>query len=476
MKTRIGHLLTQAGLVTEAQLARALEVQNFAGGRVGTLLLERGALGEDDLGKTLALQHGCGYVPWSALAEIPADTLALLPAKFALKHSAIPYERSDGHVKMALLDPSDLRVLDELVFVTGKKVIVGVTPEVRIYQALEKHYGKLRAPRFALLAEKLSRPPRTPSARSEELPSETPPPAPDFFAEMAGAGRDRESRPALSLAPPLATSPVPPPPPEFFGGPEETTEIGWENPDAPQASSFNWAPDVEPAPPTAPETIPWDDTTGGRSKGRREVPEPPSSHSYADSYAEPAPLEPAPDEPGPYEEEPPFLSPFEPSEGVEGQDTFAAVTAATDRDGIADAILEALARRFERAAIFSSRSEGVAGWASAGPGVDASAIAGFSATWTEPSVFMNARLSRVFYLGPLPLLPRHDQLAAALGGWPGECAVQPVFIGEKPIAFLLVTVGQPGAVTAEDLDFLRELSDAAAWAFANAIRLRKREI
>jgi GAF domain-containing protein len=89
---------------------------------------------------------------------------------------------------------------------------------------------------------------------------------------------------------------------------------------------------------------------------------------------------------------------------------------------------------------------------------------------------MNARLSRVFYLGPLPVLPRHDQLAAALGGWPGECVVQPVFIGERPIAFLLATVSQPGAVTAEDLDFLRELSDAAASAFAKAIRLRKREI
>jgi hypothetical protein len=463
MKTRIGHLLTQAGLVTEAQLARALEVQSFAGGRIGTLLLERGALGEDDLGKTLALQHGCGYVPWTALADVPAEALALLPAKFALKHSAIPFERINGQVRMAMLDPGDLRVLDELVFVTGKKVIAGVTPEVRIYQALEKHYGKLRAPRFALLAEKLSRPQRLPSARSQDLPSETPPPAPDFFAEMAGPGTDRK----LSLAPSLDHSPLrPPPPPSFFGSTEETPEIGWENPDEPPASPFDWTPADEPAAPTAVETIPWDDTT--RSGRRMQAPEP---LAPAPAYEEPAP-----DEVGPYEEEPPFLTAFEPSEGLEGEETFGAVTAATDRDGIADAILEALARRFERAAIFSSRSEGVAGWASTGPGVDASAIAGFSATWTEPSVFMNARLSRVFYLGPLPLLPRHDQLAAALGGWPGECVVQPVFIGERPIAFLLVTVGQPGAVTAEDLDFLRELSDAAAWAFANAIRLRKREI
>ena len=71
---------------------------------------------------------------------------------------------------MALRDAGDLRILDELVFVTGRKVFVAAAPEVRIYQALEKYYGKLRAPRFALLAEKLSRPRRTPSARPANEP------------------------------------------------------------------------------------------------------------------------------------------------------------------------------------------------------------------------------------------------------------------------------------------------------------------
>src|ERR1700693_1241246 len=120
MKTRIGHLLTRANLVSEAQLASALEVQHFAGGRIGTLLLERGILSEEDLGKTLALQHGCGYVSWSVLADLSPETLAVLPGRFALKHFAVPYERGEGYVKMALRDPGDLRIFDELVFVTGR--------------------------------------------------------------------------------------------------------------------------------------------------------------------------------------------------------------------------------------------------------------------------------------------------------------------------------------------------------------------
>jgi hypothetical protein len=484
MKTRIGHLLTRAELVTDAQLARALEVQSFAGGRIGTLLLERGALAEDDLGKTLALQHGCGYIPWTVLVEIPPDTLALLPARFALKHSAIPYERGEGWVKMALRDPSDLRVFDELVFVTGRKVIVGVTPEVRIYQSLEKYYGKLRAPRFALLAEKLSRLQRTASPRPAG-----PPPAPDFFAEMAAPTAGRESGPSLTLAPALEPSQTPPDPspwhaPEEFSvtewdSPQElqpwemqTRAESWQSPSepepeflespaaaAPPPSPFGWDPSGDPEPQPALEPIPWDDTTGARSRKKAPAPVDPPGPAPAPTVAEEAAFD---------------FGAVEPLE--EEDEEFAAVAAATDRDAIADAVLEALAHQFERSAIFSSRSDGVTGWAASGEGFDAAAIRAFSATWSEPSVFMTARLSRALYLGPLPLLPRHDQLAAALGGWPGECVVQPVFIGEKPVAFLLVSVQQPGAVTVEDLDFLRELSGAASSAFANAIRLRKREI
>lgn len=450
MKTRIGHLLTRANLVSEAQLARALEVQNFAGGRIGTLLLERGILSEEDLGKTLALQHGCGYISWSVLADLPPETLAVLPGRFALKHFAVPYEWGEGYVKMALRDPGDLRIFDELVFVTGRKVLVAVAPEVRIYQALEKYYGKLRAPRFALLAEKLSRSQRTPSARPAG-----PPPAPDFFAEMqAAALAEADARP-ITLAPSPDPEPFLPPEPERAPA---------EAPRPPRPSPFGWAPSPvavgEAAAPDAPDAIPWEDTTGSRSK---------PSAAASEEVLPPAPFEEmVPFEDAGFDSIEPF--PGAPDEGFPG------VAAATERDAIADAVLEALGRRFTHAAIFSSRSDGIAGWVAAGDHVDPSGVRSFSASWTEPSVFLNARLSRTFYLGPLPSLPRHARLAAALGGWPGECVVQPVFIGERPVAFLLVTAVRPGAVTAEDLGYLRELSEAASSAFENAIRLKKREI
>ena len=158
------------------------------------------------------------------------------------------------------------------------------------------------------------------------------------------------------------------------------------------------------------------------------------------------------------------------------EEGFDQVLAATNRDATAGAVLAALVRRFPSAAIFSSRSEGVTGWDAAGKDVNPSALRSFSVSWNEPSVFLTARISRDFYVGPLPSLPRHDQLAAALGGWPREGIVLPVFIGEKPVAFLYASSPSPGAFSAWDLAFIRRLCDAASTAFANAIRLKKGEI
>jgi Type II secretion system (T2SS), protein E, N-terminal domain len=467
MKTRIGHILVRDDLVSEAQLARALEVQNFAGGRIGTLLMERGALGEEDLGKTLAQQHGCGYMPWSALSEIPEDTIAVLPSRFALKHCAVPFEKGEGYVKMALRDPTDLRILDELVFVTGRKVFVSVAPEVRIYQALEKYYGKLRAPRYAVLAERLSRP------RGLPIRSAAPPPPPDFF----------EPRPS-SPPKPIAVSDEAAL--DIEAGPEPPPSISPLSPDAQPAPprverSFedrprSWgnflSPELQREPPGEPEGIPWEDTTRTRLRKQQEATPP----------AAPPPFEEAAafdfSSSGRSEERPPPASTPPPSESTSPvpEESFSRILTQTERDAIADAVLEALVRRFPGAAIFSSRSEGVAGWTAAGDRVRPEAIRAFSTSWVEPSVFLNARLSRTFYLGPLSDLPRHEQLAEALGGWPGECLVQPVLIQEKPVAFLLAVAPEAGRMTAEDISYSRELAEATASALANAIRLKKKEI
>ena len=575
---RLGQLLVRADLVSENNLARALGVQHFAGGRIGTLLLERGSVNEDDLGKTLAQQHGCEYVPWKLLADVPPIVIAALPAKFAIKHAAVPYDRSESSIKLALRDPADLRILDELFFVTGRKIIAAVAPEVRIYQALEKYYGERRTPRYAILAEKLSRP-----ARGSRAGSGAPPPPPQFFPEperpsrplpepheiwgdadadlgapaiiqswkvtaprggWAGTSSPRAPRPTGEVesipweemppspalwspdvpaveAPPapvkkadVATGPVPglppPPPPPQPPSAEPARPLAVSPAAAPSVSPAPPVPaepvpplepappvepprpavqQLEPAPPLAaavplpPAAVPWPPEPPPAEMGspppdlwRPEPPAPPMETvasavgSLPAGAPTPAPLEPP--------SAPSFVRPLPAAAERPALPTaadFPEVASATDRDSIGAAVLSALARRFSRVALFAARPDAVAGWAAAGD-FDSEVVRRIAIPWSDPSVFLNVRLSRSFYLGPLLQLPRHRDIAAALGGWwPEECVVQPVLMKEKPVAFLFA-IGDGDGVTPMDLVYLRTLAETASVAFASAIRLKKKEI
>ncbi|MEP6801939.1 MAG: hypothetical protein ABJC07_08385 [Acidobacteriota bacterium] len=461
---RLGQLLLRADLVTENDLARALGVQQFAGGRIGTLLLERGSVSEDDLGRTLAQQHGCEYAAWNLLADIPGAVIAALPAKFAIRHAAVPYDRPEGSLRCVLRDPADLRILDELFFVTGRKIVAAVAPEARIYQALEKYYGERRTPRFAILAEKLSRPARAPRAP-------VPAPPPQLFGDTArapaplpepqeiwGDGADAD----LSAGPPIIqTWKVPDP------------HGGWAGTSSPRSARLS----------TEVEAISWEDMPpspslwtaegpGGGVASADVPPEPPASPSGPIAVAQPSRADAAPRGAVPA---PPAASPGE-RPGVPSAADFPAVSGAADRDAVAAAALAALETRFPRVAILAARPEGVAGWSAAGDlNGGPERFRKLTIPWSEPSVFLNVRLSRSFYLGPLLKLPRHEALAEALGTWPEECAVQPVLIKKKPVAFFYVESPRDG-VTPLDLVFLRELALAASAGFASAIRLKKKEI
>jgi len=155
---------------------------------------------------------------------------------------------------------------------------------------------------------------------------------------------------------------------------------------------------------------------------------------------------------------------------------FAVILAARGRDEIFEAALAALGRRFRRSAVFVVRPDGVGGWSGAGGGVDVAALRRFDLSWTEPSIFLNVRMSRSFYLGVLPPLARHEELAAALGGWPPECLVQPVLMRDKTVAFFYSECREAQGASPADLTYVRELAGATAAALAASIRLRKKQV
>ncbi len=199
---RLGELLERRGVLSRDQLLRALRHQKVVGGKLGTCLLEIDAVPEEEVVRALAEQQSVPWVSPEDLRAISAEVRSLLPAKVARAHFVVPVRATSTQVEVAMIDSRDLRALDELAFVTGRRVRPLVATEARILEALEKHYGEECPPRFAKLVERLDRTQFVRRNRDE-------PARPEQLSWDAGLG----GRPTPAVDPAPSPAPVPAPPP-----------------------------------------------------------------------------------------------------------------------------------------------------------------------------------------------------------------------------------------------------------------------
>jgi hypothetical protein len=152
-RPRIGQLLVQAGLLTPEELSEALTAQQIYGGRLGTILVEHDFVDEDDLAEVLAAQLGMPRVTREHLASIPAPVLTHVPKAVATRFRVVPFRYEDEKklVSLAVPDPRDLQLQDELQFALGRHVELYICPEILLARALEKYYGVTRERRYIKL-------------------------------------------------------------------------------------------------------------------------------------------------------------------------------------------------------------------------------------------------------------------------------------------------------------------------------------
>ncbi|MBI3449640.1 MAG: hypothetical protein HY049_12085 [Acidobacteria bacterium] len=156
MARRLGELLVAKGKLTTDQLQKALQAQMIWGGHLGTNLIELGYLSEDELGEVLAEAHSVRYAPYDMLQEIPAAVLSSIPRGLVEKYKIIPFRFDGKKLHLVMLTPQDLMALDEVAFATGFQLVPYVTPEIRLFQVLEKYYSIPRAKRYITLSRELS--------------------------------------------------------------------------------------------------------------------------------------------------------------------------------------------------------------------------------------------------------------------------------------------------------------------------------
>lgn len=139
---RLGEMLLEAGLVDQFQLDSALSMQRNLGGRIGSALVKLGYLPEETILEFLESQARFSRVSLQDL-EIPPALMTLLPAD-KLKHLLVlPIElRQSGAEKtlrVVMTDPTNQKLISDLQFATGCRVLPVLAAEDEIREALKKN-------------------------------------------------------------------------------------------------------------------------------------------------------------------------------------------------------------------------------------------------------------------------------------------------------------------------------------------------
>ena len=138
-KKQLGKILLRQRALSPEELDRALAENK--GGRLASRLAASGAISDVAALKALSEQHG---IPGIDLGQIclRLEDLELLPREIAEKHLILPVLVRDDRLFIAMANPREKKVLDELEFVTGKKVFPYVALEGPLLAVIEEAYDK----------------------------------------------------------------------------------------------------------------------------------------------------------------------------------------------------------------------------------------------------------------------------------------------------------------------------------------------
>jgi len=141
---RIGDLLIREGLISKEQLDQALLEQKQNGTRVGYNLVKLGFVPEIELTKVLAKQYKMPAVDLSKFAVDP-KIARLIPGEMAMKNLVLPLKRDGRTLTVAMADPTNMGVLEDLKFITRYDIFPVIAGEFTIRNVLEKIFESTEA-------------------------------------------------------------------------------------------------------------------------------------------------------------------------------------------------------------------------------------------------------------------------------------------------------------------------------------------
>ena len=145
---RLGDILIESGFLTAAELAEALSVQKESGKRLGEVITEMGLMSEFDILRAVSSQYDYPIIDLSTIDVDPKAT-ALLDEKYCTENVLIPIGFDDDRLVVAIDDPLNIFVQDDLQFHTGYQIVLMLATRTGILDCVKVNYGRESATKAA---------------------------------------------------------------------------------------------------------------------------------------------------------------------------------------------------------------------------------------------------------------------------------------------------------------------------------------
>lgn len=137
---KVGELLQELGLVSEADLNEALKTQKETKRPLGKTLVEMGIISDRLLLKVLAAQKD--VIPWYFDDALEPDLLALLEPEFCLRCQVLPVRQQGVTLTLVMRNPSDVDTIDFVQHTTGLRVEPALGEEETLAKKIEEGYSR----------------------------------------------------------------------------------------------------------------------------------------------------------------------------------------------------------------------------------------------------------------------------------------------------------------------------------------------
>lgn len=140
IRERVGHQLVEANVISSEHLTHALAIQEGEGGRLGSIFVRMGVVSEPTLLEFLSQQYGVPTVELST-CSIDTNLRELLPLEVVQQYLVVPIKRTASRLTLAMVDPTNSSLLEELRFRTGLHITPMVAMESDIRRTISEAYG-----------------------------------------------------------------------------------------------------------------------------------------------------------------------------------------------------------------------------------------------------------------------------------------------------------------------------------------------